>query len=73
MQILVAKFESLTLLEQEASKEIIQESQELIGNSTLKILGLIYFCIGYWDTVFNFLKYSNLNLNPRTSLSYVKV
>jgi len=40
MQILVAKFENLTLLEQEASKEIIQESQELIGNSTLKILGL---------------------------------
>jgi len=40
MQILVAKFETLTLLEQEASKEIIQESQELIGNSTLKILGL---------------------------------
>jgi hypothetical protein len=40
MGLLVNRFSGLTLLEQEASKEIIQESQELIGNGTLSLLGL---------------------------------
>ena len=39
MQILTEKFSSLTLIEQEVAKEIIKESQELIGNGTLKLLG----------------------------------
>ena len=43
MGILVDRFDRLTLLEQEASKEIIQESQELIGNGTLTLLGNILY------------------------------
>eukprot|EP00088_Acartia_fossae_P057596 TRINITY_DN671_c0_g1_i2.p1 TRINITY_DN671_c0_g1~~TRINITY_DN671_c0_g1_i2.p1 ORF type:complete len:600 (-),score=183.33 TRINITY_DN671_c0_g1_i2:110-1909(-) len=39
MQILTDKFSDLTPIEQEVAKEIIKESQELIGNGTLKLLG----------------------------------